>query len=418
MRVWLLHIGEQLPVDGPTRPFRYGFLARALVDRGHEVLRWAPTFCHYRKSHRYSSDCRVPIESGYAIQFVRSVGYRRNVGLDRLHAYRVLGRRFPQLAAQESPPDIIVAAIPSPEWAEAAVAYGSARGVPVMIDVRDLWPDVFLNSMPHAARPMGRFLLAPYRRMVRRACGQATALTAVSQGYLNWALQHAGRARGDRDLVVPLGFDPEPLPGDVLQANFATLRARGIDPSRPICLFAGLFERSYDLETVIAAARRLEIAARIDAQFVLCGDGSKMPALKRQASGLRNVHFLGWTDAAMLQAVASVSMIGLCAYARDALQSLPNKAFEYMAGGLAIVSSLPGELAALLDDLQCGLNYRAGDAASLASCLTELLNDPLKLQVMRANAYQAWSRNYRSRDIYARFATHLETLCRVSAKAA
>jgi glycosyltransferase involved in cell wall biosynthesis len=195
------------------------------------------------------------------------------------------------------------------------------------------------------------------------------------------------------------------------------LRERGIDPTRPVCMFAGLFERSYDLETVIDAARRLDRDTKGNFQFVLCGDGSKAPGLRARAGGLRDVHLLGWADAAMLRAVASVSTIGLCAYAKDALQSLPNKPFEYMASRLAVVSCLRGEMAELLEKHQCGVSYRAGDAESLAGALRRLLDDPVRLHSTRENAQRAWSMHYRSRDIYARFANDL-TSWAATAKAA
>jgi len=418
MRVWLLHIGEDLPVDGVTRQFRYGYLAQALQNQGHQVLRWAPTFRHNTKTNRFPIDSRVQMSDGYAIQFVHSSGYGRNISIARLQTYRTLDRRFRQLAAQESPPDVIVAAIPSLEWAAAAVDYGRSHGIPVVVDVRDLWPDVFVNALPSPARPLGRVLLAPYFRVARRACRAATALTAVSQTYLEWGLKLAGRRRESRDQIVPIGFEPEPITSSKLQSNLEQLRGRDIDPSRPICLFIGLFERSYDLETVIHAARRLESDGRSDVQFVFCGDGAQRPALQRLAAGLCSVHFLGWVDAMMLQAAASISTIGLCAYSADALQSLPNKPFEYMAGRLAIVSSLPGELAELLNRNRCGVTYRAGDAAALAGAITQILNAPELLSTMRLNAYKTWLRDYRSPEVYSRFVHHLTSLVPATAAAA
>lgn len=202
------------------------------------------------------------------------------------------------------------------------------------------------------------------------------------------------------------------------EKQVAALRERGVDPESPICVFSGLFERSYDLETVIEAARNLHATGRSVAQFVLCGDGSKMAGLKRQAAGLKNIHFLGWVDAPTLQATLSISTIGLCAYADDALQSWPNKPFEYMANNLAVVSSLSADLAQLLDRHQCGLTYTAGDPASLANCLHELLADPPRLAMMRSNAYETWSQDYRSSEIYDRFVAQLETLPLVTTKAA
>jgi glycosyltransferase involved in cell wall biosynthesis len=418
MRVWLLHIGEELPVDGPQRLFRYGFLADALQQRGHQVLRWAPTFRHTTKTHRFTTDRRIELTKNYAIQFVYAAGYRRNTSIERLRTYHVLGQRFRVLARRETTPDLIVSAIPSLEWAEAAVDYGRSRRVPVVVDVRDLWPDVFPSALPRWARPVGRLLMAPYYRAGRRACQNADGLAAVSESYLDWALRKAGRPRSSCDAVVPMGFEPQPVSAGTLQESVAKLRDRGIDPQRPVCFFAGALERHHDVETVVASARLLKAAGHNDLQFIICGDGSKAKALQDQARELPSVHFLGWCDAATLQAVSSISNVGLCAYAEGAMISLGNKPFEYMAGRLALVSSLPGELAALIERHQCGVSYRPGDAYSLTRCLAELTSAPERLRALCANSHRAWLQNYRSRDVYARFVDHLTALRGAAAKAA
>jgi glycosyltransferase involved in cell wall biosynthesis len=407
MRVWLLHIGEDLPVDNAARTFRYGYLAKALADRGHRVLRWAPTFRHFGKTHRFQRDCRVTINENYAIQFVHSPGYRRNIGIARLQTYRILGRRFQELALRETCPDVIVAAIPSLEWADAAVEYARSHGVPVVVDVRDLWPDVFVNAVPASVHSLARLFLTPYRRLARRICRRATALTAVSQTYLNWALDLAGRDSGPHDHVVPLGFEPDTVPDTILQTSVARLMKRGVDTEIPTCLFAGSFERSHDLETVIDAASKVQRNRHTNIQLLLCGNGSTIDRVQRRAEGLRHVHFLGWADPATLQAATSMAQIGLCPYATDALQSLPNKPFEYMAGRLAILSSLSGELEELITRHNCGLTYTAGNSIALVDRISQLILDRSKLELMRSNARTAWSQHYRSSVIYARFVDHL-----------
>jgi glycosyltransferase involved in cell wall biosynthesis len=276
---------------------------------------------------------------------------------------------------------------------------------------------VFLNALPAVLRSAGRVVLAPYYRMAERACRGASALAAVSQTYLDWGLRLAGRRRGPHDLVVPLGFEPESVPRAVLDEKVARLRDRGIDPHHTTCLFAGLLERSYDLETVVDAARRLEAAGKHELQFIICGDGSKAAAIRRRAQGMRHVHLLGWVDAATLQAAASISAIGLCAYAADALQSLPNKPFEYMSGRLALASSLSGELAELIERHQCGLTYQAGDVGSCSEVLSRLSGNRALLDTMRSNAHRTWVRHYGNDEIYGRFADNLTSMV-VAARAA
>src|SRR5690606_24689832 len=89
---------------------------------------------------------------------------------------------------------------------------------PVVIDVRDPWPDVFLTAVPPACQPALRLALGGYFRQAQRICHSASGLTGVSQTYLDWALSLARRKQKGRDGVFPIGFDP-PIDPEVTPAS-------------------------------------------------------------------------------------------------------------------------------------------------------------------------------------------------------
>lgn len=411
MRIWLLHVGEEYPVDVAPRMFRYGYLADALGKCEHDVLRWAPTFHHLHKRQRFSADTCMPISDRYTIQFVYAEGYRRNVCIERWQCYRTLARRFRELADRHERPDIIVSGIPSLEWCEAAVAYGRRARVATVIDVRDLWPDVMLNALPRSLRLLGRLALEPVYRQSRKIFQQADAICGVSQSYLNWALQQAGRPRNHLDRVFPLSYQPPVYIRTDRNAQVAMLQARGVDPQKTICCYAGQFENSYDVGTIIAAARNLHESGRgADIQFVLCGSGSKMACIQQQAKGLPNVVLLGWVNQPTLAALMEVADVGLAAYAGHALQSLPNKVFEYMSAGLAIVSSLQGELEAMLADHRMGVSYPSGNAEALAGAILVATGE--NSQTMKQQSQRLFRERYSADVIYNRFVQYLEEVVR------
>ena len=209
MNVWLLHVGEDLADRRCDRvEFRYGYLATALVRRGHRVTRWAPTFHHFRKVQR-----APPTPTLRSIPDTRFVWFML-AAIAEMSVWHAFGRidssptRFDRLADKFPTPDLIVSGIPSLEWCTAAVAFGRRHGVPVVIDIRDLWPDVYLNALPppFCARLVVGRLAGVYRR-TRRMLAGATALAAVSQSYLDWGLAHSGRERSTLDCVIPLGYN-------------------------------------------------------------------------------------------------------------------------------------------------------------------------------------------------------------------
>jgi glycosyltransferase involved in cell wall biosynthesis len=183
-----------------------------------------------------------------------------------------------------------------------------------------------------------------------------------------------------------------------------------VNPDKVVCWFIGTFGRTYELETVIRVARSLHEKGDDRAQFVLSGEGGRLEQCRKLADGLPNVVFTGWLNSTEIEWMMDVADIGLAAYVRDAPQGLPNKIFEYLAGGLTIVSSLGREAAELLDSTGCGLTYIAENPDSLMSQLTRLLDDPLLLSRMKTAARNTFDQKFSSRHVYKPYIELIESL--------
>src|SRR5205085_1294132 len=137
------------------------------------------------------------------------------------------------------------------------------------------------------------------RRRARQAFGQCNAIVGTSEGYLQHGLKYAQRARTVQDAIFPLGY-PRPKQSRDTAPDAAVLDslcAHGVDPAKQICWFVGMFGQTYDLRTVIEAAREFSRSGEQDVQFVLSGTGDDHSALQAQAAGLQNVIFTGRIDA-------------------------------------------------------------------------------------------------------------------------
>src|SRR4051812_29066289 len=147
MEFWIIHAQE--PIADPRsvesrRLWRSNMIAETLADRGHEVVRWRSAFNHYRKTFLNPGSGSATVD-GYEMQFIATSSYRRHVGARRVISHRALGRNFDHLArARPTAPDLIHVGNVPIELFRAAVAFGRERGVPVIVDVRDLWPDIYL----------------------------------------------------------------------------------------------------------------------------------------------------------------------------------------------------------------------------------------------------------------------------------
>jgi glycosyltransferase involved in cell wall biosynthesis len=328
-----------------------------------------------------------------------------------------VARKFADTAQQLPRPDVILASLPTLELARSAVKFGLQARVPVLVDVRDLWPDVLMEVAPRALRWLARIILHGQHAQAEFALRNCTGIIGISQEYLAWGLRIAGRARGAGDAIFPLGYvAPRTAAGSDERAA-ETLRALGVDSSKIICWYVGSFGRQYDLLPVIEAARRVAAAGRDDVQFVISGDGEQGPQWRAAAAGVSNVLFTGWIDGDAINWLRDHAAIGFQPYASGAPQGLANKLFEYISAGIPVVSSLAGENAALIAEHACGVTYRAADGADCYSKLRSLLDDERSRLQMGANGRALFRSKFDSDTVFAGLANHLQAIASKSAAA-
>jgi glycosyltransferase involved in cell wall biosynthesis len=413
MRVWLLTVGEPLPlVDaGNPRLLRTGALARRMAELRHEVTWWTSTFDHYGKRQR-AEDNREFAWDGVEVRMLRSVGYRRNVSLRRFTEHRGIARKFAAMAPRLPRPDVILASLPTLELARAAVEFGLQASVPVLVDVRDLWPDVLVETAPRPLRWLARIALQGQHSHSEYALRHCIGIVGISAAYLDWGLRIAGRARRDTDAIFPLGYlAPRPTEGSDERAA-EWLRTRGVDPSKTICWYVGSFGRQYDLLPVIDAARRTAAAGRDDVQFVISGDGERSGPWRAAATGVDNLLFTGWIDGDAINWLRSHAAIGFQPYAVGAPQGLANKLFEYLSAGIPVISSLSGENAALIAAHDCGLTYRPGSGKDCYQKLDQMLANPARRAAMAANGKRLFMQQFQPEAIFDGLAKHLEAVAK------
>ena len=412
MRIWVVRASEPMPFQTGVRLWRCGELSQRLADAGHQVTWWQSTFDHVNKVHLFDGPKTIDVQPGYTIRLLHGPAYKKNVSVARLVNYAVLGRRFAEAIEQEQPPQVILASMPTMEMALAAVRYGKRHDIPVVVDIRDLWPDIFINPLPGFLRPFARIPLAAYYRMAGNIMKDATAITGVSREYVDWGLRYARRDATPLDRPVYLGYRRRHLDAQTLQKEQQFFMDLGVDPRKTICCFFGMFGFSYDLAVVVRAARRLQQQGDDRYQFVLCGDGDRAAEWKQGTGDLHNVIWPGWVSVDAVTALMEMSGIGLTTYRKVAKQSLPNKPFEYFSKNLPLVSSLEGELREIIETEGVGAHYMAENEQSFLEALQSLPTDGPQREAMRSRIETLFETRFSADAVYGDFIRYLDNLAR------
>lgn len=274
-----------------------------------------------------------------------------------------------------------------------------------ILDVMDLWPETFARLLPNAFAV--RRLLTPVffggMAMRRKAIVAAAAgisgpcrayVDVVTKKTLSSAARH----------ICYHGCEIEPIHG---------VAESGVSLTKMLeCIYAGSLEASQDLEILPSVVQQLSHRG-VAATIHIAGTGSREATLHRAADRLKGscqlrVH--GLLDRPAYKELLTRCQLGLVCVKPNSMVAMPYKAGDYAAAGLAIVNSLPGELAQMLDQYKAGVSYTAENPTSLANAIASLAKDPQVLAKMRQAARRMAEEEFDRRKTYVAFADWVETV--------
>ncbi|HYH13367.1 MAG TPA: glycosyltransferase family 4 protein, partial [Thermomicrobiales bacterium] len=275
------------------------------------------------------------------------------------------------------------------------------HNVPFLFEVRDVWPDMLVQlglTSPAVIKP-----LTAVERFLYRRADRVIALTD-----------------GIADRIAAKGVPAE----KIRVIPNATLRPAALDAERRaenrkrlgwddkvVVVWAGSHNPMNGLDVVVEAARLLQ--DRDDVRVVFIGDGSLKQDLIEQASGLSNVVFEDPLPKTEIGAWLRAADIGLVHSRRFEVftGARPNKLFDYMAAGLSIVSTVPGEAWRLIEEAGAGVSAPWEDPAALAAAIRTLADAPDERRAMGRRGFDAVSRVHSREATAAALAELLDHVC-------
>ena len=415
MKVWLFTISQRLEDAEQTRTF---LLGNKLIERGHLVTLWTSAFDHHKKRFRGRHGQIILYKKNFKIILLKGVGYKRNVSIARFIDHFILSKRFQPLAQDMPKPDVLVVSLPDYHLAYEATKYARLLGIPVVVDVRDAWPDVFVDAFRTS---LLRTLIRPFillqRKKVARVIKRADSVVSMMNVLLEWALRIAGRPRTNLDKVFYL-CSAYPVSQKLREkegVSYRVVEAVQSCARKVIYLFIGSFGLYYNPKIIIEAVRLLNQQGGMnitnDMCFIIGGYGDYFNEIVRLSKGLQGVHLTGWLNSRDMHYLLLNSDVGIIP-ATTRIYAFPNKAFTYLSAGLPIISSVEGDLAEFIDKYKFGVNFRAGRSDELAARICYLQSEPNIRRLMKDAAKSFFSSYLDPGKTYDMFVAHIEEVAK------
>lgn len=351
---------------------RHHELARALAQQGHQVTIIASPIS-------YLTGKTTPVQ--------KKTVYEDGVTIYRTYTYPALHRSFFHRlisffsfmnssffrALRVRKVDLVWGTSPPIFQGITAWVVARLKGVSFVFEVRDLWPAFAIA----VGILKNKFIIRLSQGLEKFLYRRADALVINSPGFLEHVKQRGARSV----FLVPNSVDTAMFP---LNGNGSAFRTQHQWQEKFLVFYTGAHGMSNDLPVVIEAAEQLKQIENI--HFVLIGDGKEKPALMELArkKGLKNISFLPPIEKKEIGQVMSAAdcCIAILKPIELYKTTYPNKVFDYMAAGKAIVLVIDGVIRKVVEDADCGVFALPGNADAVAQAIRSLHASPSKCKEM------------------------------------
>jgi len=374
MRILWLQLYYATP-DGWGSQRTHAF-ARKFVAAGHTV----DVLCS--AAYDPSLAGRDRIERDGVRVFVSGTHYRQQMGFFRRvmaflrfmlqSAFFVLrhGRSYDVMIASSGPLTMSVPALLG-RW---------IHKLPFIFEVIDVWPDAAIE----AGVLKNPVLKAAAFRLEALAYKNATRIVTCSTGMTARIIRKGVGA--DKVATIPNCSDPADFTQGLARRT-ETRREQGVTDGRLVVFYLGAMGRSNAIEDVCNAVRATADDARIVWWFA--GNGTEAPQLKELAAKTGGRFFGCISSRERMTAVCAAADVGVISFMHAPLfyENSPNKFFDYIAAGLAVVFNRTTWLGDAVTEYDNGcVCTSAQPGAEMAVFLKRLAAEPETLERMRQSS--------------------------------
>lgn len=388
--------------------FRINEIACALKSRGHEVevMTGKPNYPEGKFFSGYSA-WGIKKESWRDIPIYRvPMLARGNRGAIKLAlnylSYIVSGLLFAPWLLRKEKYDVIFVYGVSPIFQAIPASFlGWLKGAPVVLWVQDLWP----QSAEATGYVKSPFLLKLLEKFVRFTYTHTDLLLVQSEAFIEPVSKLATN--------IPIAYYPNSVEKEFYSPQAISTPYIESLQSGFTVLFAGNVGAAQAMETVVAAAEKLQSYTEI--KIVILGSGSKSDWVAEQIveKKLTNLHLEGRFPVETMPTLmrqASALLVTLTDQPIFEL-TVPNKIQAYLAVGKPVIACLNGEGARLVGEAKAGVAVRAEDSEGLANAIVTLYQmSELEREQMGVNGRAYFKLHFDEEMLTTELIKHFEKL--------
>ncbi len=392
MKIIIITVGEPPLIFKDHRLHRSAILSLEL-SKDSEVEYWSSNFFHQTKNFFKSGNYKI--NQNLTFKSIKTLGYKKNVSILRFIDQFVFAIKvFVLLFFQKNKPSLIIASLPTCDLSFCVSVYAKLFNVKYIIDVRDMWPDIFwLRKKNKFIRLIIKILSTPQIFFRNFSIKNADGLVSITNEFLDWTKSKSNNL--SNQLIEYFYLSPPFI--DYKKNNHSSSSEINI-------IFIGVISyQKFDFINLLNVLKKI----KKNIKFHIFGDGDDLNKLKRDSQNITYIKIYGYNNHDKILNVAKSCHYGLANYnpTVDFKMSIPNKIIEYLSYDLDIIYCLDGSSKRFLEKNKIGKYYRYNDQKSLENLLNSL-----EINYKPYNSRSIYDKNFNPNKVYESYKNFIKKI--------
>ena len=377
-RIGIISLGYAwLPCE--PGPSRFYYIARMFAECGYDVDLVSSGFQHFEKKVR-NKELILRQKYPFKTTFIDVPPYKKNISLRRVYSNRVAKENVKKYI-QKQKYDIVYCSIPANDVAATVAKHCYVNNIPLIVDIEDLWPEAM--GMVTKRRLLYKVACLYFFKDAETVYQYADAVIGTSDEYTKRAFQKQHHVIPQKTIYVGCDLDV-----------FDSGAERYVEEIQKAedefwVTYAGSIGRSYDIPTLIEAAKVIRDQGLTNIRIMILGTGVMKDEMESLAKnlGCTNVSFLGYIAYPKMAAYLKKSDVLLNSFVKGAPQSIVNKVGDYLAAGKPMINTLESqEFMKLVKTNEFGINIEPENAEALADAIAQYAENKVLREKQAENA--------------------------------
>ncbi len=391
LKLWIVNHYAIPPQYGGLN--RHYYFSKELRKYGIETRILSSSKIHNTDINFATKDLYTVVNSdGVDYTFIRSSDYKGN-GLSRIFSFIQFPwnvSRAMRLFLKSERPDVIYASSPELFSTAVAVKFAKKRKIPILVEVRDLWPESVVAHTKFSDKNLIIKILYRLEKWIYENADILNFTFAGGKDYISnkgWDMQSGGKIELSKVRNVNNGVDLEAFDRE---AEDNVIDDEWLNSDKFKVVYTGSVRKVNTIGLLVDAAKMLSDMNVDDVSIIIYGNGTEKEELEARVRdyGLDNIVFRGRVEKKYVAGILKRSDLNVFVGKGDSMNKYGlslNKLFDYMASGKPILTNITSGYDNIIK-YDCGKVVPKNDVQAIAKGILEFKN-------MKHKDYERYCKN-------------------------